>query len=215
MIGHVKDLSNFRYEPGAILKSFDHKLRITKWRAFFGAVLVLAFPVVAVITTSGLSVASSVPPTCTFNQLEVAVGNNSGDYSAAGNEGIPFIVVNVSKTACGLRGYPNLHFVPNAYKGSSVKVIHRYGMIFKEVKPVFVIIKPDATASFGLNYGDAVNQQDPSGAPCSVRQVDVVLPVRGIPSNQSFETTANFNFCFTGFVVAVTSIQAGPTPQPG
>lgn len=153
------------------------------------------------------------PPTCSYNQLEVAVAWGPG--AAAGNIGIPFLIANIGKSACSIKGYPKLNIVPSTYKRRSVKVIHGGGMIFVTVKPRLVVIKPGADASFGLDFGDASDQGDPYGAPCMVQNVYVSLPVRVSQYPQNYETTVNFNFCYANFQVAVTSIQAGPIPKDG
>ena len=53
------------------------------------------------VTTSYTEVASATTavPTCGYSQLAVAVDSSSGGYAAAGNEGIPFVIVNISKSA--------------------------------------------------------------------------------------------------------------------
>lgn len=159
--------------------------------------------------------ASFVVPTCESNQLAVAILSSLGGYSAAGNEGVPFIIVNISKSSCGLKGYPRLLTDPSRYKNDTVKVVHGGGMIFVAVKPRSVVIRPGATASFGLDYGDAYNQQDPNSGPCMTKYVTVSLPTRSRPYTQPFNSTLNINFCYAGFAFAVTSIQAGPIPKVG
>ena len=86
-------------------------------------------------------------------------------------------------------------------------------MVFPKVNPRLITIKPGGFASFGLDYGDAANQSDPNRAPCLLQNIDVTLPVRPGTFNVNFETTTNFNFCFTNFVVGLTSIQSGPWPR--
>jgi len=88
-------------------------------------------------------------------------------------------------------------------------------MIFVYVKPRLVTIKPGRDASFGLNYGDAANQNDPSGTPCVLQYIYVTLPVRAGTFNENYGMTVNFNFCFTDFVVGLTSIEPGPLPKEG
>lgn len=193
----------------------SRSFRISNLRSVIGASLVFVLLLFGVMFSPRLAEASSTPSTCAFDQLEVAVGTISGAYSAAGSRGIPFIIVNKSKVACDLFGYPKLRFFPRVYQGKSIRITRQNGMIFKEVKPRSVDIRPGETASFGLNFGDASNQQDPSGGACSVRQINVVLPLNRNPLNLGFETMANFNFCYSGFVVSVTSIQAGPAPHSG
>jgi hypothetical protein len=158
--------------------------------------------------------ATSAPiATCSSSQLTVAVASDSGAYAAAGNHGFPFIIINTSKSVCSLRGYPRISFSPATYKGQSVKTVGRGGMIFVAVAPRVVVLRPGYTASFGVDYGDAYDQQDPSAGACLTRGVTVLLPTRAHPYSQPFNMALNFNFCFAGFQVEVTSIQGGPSPK--
>jgi len=154
--------------------------------------------------------ASTPVPTCSSNQLEVAVA--WGDV-AAGNIGVPFLIANVSKTACSLEGYPKLSFVPSSYLKKTIKVSDGGGMIFVALKPHVVVIRAGAVDSFGMDFVDALNQQYPHGAACTVQDVYVTLPVRPSSFPTNFETSVNFNFCYSGFGVDVTSIEAGPLPK--
>jgi len=147
---------------------------------------------------------------CNYGQLEVAVAWGPG--AAAGHIGIPFLIANTSKSTCTLEGFPTLHVYPAA-GNKSVKVIHSGGMIYGAVKPKLVVIKPGADASFGLNYVDALNQQDSNGPSCTAQSIYVTLPLQHDVEN--YETTVNFNFCYSGFEVGVTAIQFGPVPKEG
>lgn len=177
----------------------------------------------AIASSCGLSLcsvtndasASTLIPTCSFSQLEIAVVSGSGAYAAAGNEGIPFLIVNRSHSACRLVGYPKVRVSPTSYQGSAVKVADGGGMIFVRVKPKRVVIKPGATASFGIDYGDAYNQQDPNAGPCMTQHFYFSLPLRTHPFTQFFDTSVNINFCYAGFHFSVTSIQRGPVPRTG
>ena len=172
-----------------------------------------SFAVLVPLSTDPPAVAATPVPICSYEQLEVGI--MSGPGAAAGNIGIPFIIANVSKSTCTLYGYPRLFFTPSRYKNHAIKVTHNGGMVFPGVRPRLITIKPGGVASFGLDYGDAANQNDPNGAPCLVQNIYVTLPVRPGTYNANFETTTNFNFCFTDFVVGLTSIQAGPLPRQG
>jgi hypothetical protein len=182
-------------------------------RLVAGVMLLSGFTLSSAFTASTISAASKVVPTCSYNQLEIAVAWGPG--AAAGHIGIPFIIANTSKSACSLKGYPKLAFSNDVYKGHSLKAIDGGSMVFVSVKPRLVVIRPGADGSFGLNYGDAANQEDPNGPACTVQNVYVTLPVRTYEIPRNYETTVNFNFCYTGFEVFVTSIQTGPLPKEG
>ena len=81
------------------------------------------------------------------------------------------------------------------------------------VKPRLVVIKPGADASFGLDFGDASNQQDPIGAACTTQNIFVTLPVRVNQLPQNYETAVNFDFCTADFQVEVTPFESGPLPK--
>jgi hypothetical protein len=168
--------------------------------------LVVASPAVTHAYASGI-------PTCSTSQVEVAVANDSGAYAAAGNHGLPFIIINTSKTTCTLMGYPRISFSPDRYKGRTVKTVDGGAMIFVPVKARVVVLRPGYTASFGVDYGDAYDQQDPSSGPCETHGATVLLPVRPHPYSVPFNVALEFNFCYAGFSVTVTSIQSGPIPK--
>ena len=164
---------------------------------------------------ASIAFASSVTRTCSYDQLDVVTASPSGAYAATGHHGIPFYIVNISGSACSLTGYPRISFAPQSFHGSTLRVVHGGGMIFAAVKPHLVTINAGATASFGLDFVDAYDQQDPSGSPCLTQNADVLLPVRSNPSGQYFRPVVSFNFCYAGFRVALTSIESGPIPKRG
>ncbi len=164
----------------------------------------------SVTSNSAIASASSAMKICAASQLAVAVESANGGYAAAGNEGVPFVIVNISRSTCALDGYPRLTTSPTAFKKNKVKVVDGGGMIFVAVRPRVVIIRPGATASFGLDYVDAADQQDPNGGPCLTKHMTVFLPTRSHPFTQPFTTIVNINFCYSGFRFDITSIQSGP-----
>jgi hypothetical protein len=158
--------------------------------------------------------AASSTPICSTTQLTLAVETGTGAYSAAGNHGVAFALINISHAACSLEGYPKLEFYPSIYKGKIVKTTENGGgQIFAAVKPGRTIIGPGATASYGINYGDAYNQGDPNAGPCMTQSVTALFPVRVHPYSVPFTVPLELNFCFANFHFGVTSIQAGPLPK--
>jgi hypothetical protein len=187
------------------------KILGSRWLAA-GALVISSFTwATSVLSPTAVS-ASTAVRVCSNTQLEVAVAESPG--AAAGHIGIPFIIANTAKTACTLKGYPKLG-IDYSYKKRTVKVDDGGGMVFVAVKPRIVILKPGGDASFGLNYVDAADQQDPTGAACTAQDVEISLPVRNPRFATNFELPLIFNFCYSGFEVAVTSIQAGPLPKIG
>jgi hypothetical protein len=154
---------------------------------------------------------SHTVPTCLHNQLVVAVAWD--EPPAAGSNGIPFLIANISKTSCSIQGFPELNISPDRYKKRSLKVLNGGGGLFARLRPHLVIIKPGEDASFGLGFGDGSNQQDPSGAPCMTQDVEVGLPVRVNEIAENYETPLTFNFCDADFQVEVTPFESGPLPR--
>ncbi len=178
--------------------------------------LVVAMSLASLVASSApRAFASSVPQTCSYGQLDVATGSRSGAYYAAGNVGIAFYIVNISSSACSLEGFPRISFSPQSFKRRSLRVVHGGGVIFTAVKPRTIILDPGYTASFGINFGDAYNQQDPNGSTCTTKTANVLLPERKNPWEFGYHPDVSFNFCFAGFRVNLTPIQNGPIPKLG
>ena len=183
-------------------------------RFTIGGALVMGLVVLLPLSRSVDASGSPETPRCSSSQVNVAVEAASGAYSAAGNHGVAFVVINVSHAACSLEGYPKLHLYPSTYKDRSVKVTDNGGgQIFAAVAPRRVIIEPGATASYGINFGDAYNQGDPNAGPCMTQNVTSLLPVRSHPYSVPFTVPLDVNFCFANFRFGVTSIQPGPLPR--
>lgn len=194
------------------VRIFQNTKRFT--RVAIGMALVAGVAGPLTIAESVEASAAPATPTCSTNQITVAVEADSGAYSAAGNHAVPFAIINVGHAACSLEGYPKLQFYPSYYKGKSVKVTDNGGgQILATVPPRRIVIEPGATASFGINYGDAYNQGDPNGAPCMTQSVTASLPVQPHPYSVPFIVPLILNFCFTDFHFGVTSIQHGPIPR--
>ena len=147
----------------------------------------------------------------------MSTSDGHGAYSAAGNQGVAFILRNIGNSSCSLEGYPKLLFEPSSYHGKTTKITHNGGSeIFATVPPRLVVVEPGATASFGLGYGDAYNQSPIyDGASCMTQRAAVRLPVRPHPYAVPFTAALSINFCFAGFHFGVTSIQRGRFPSQG
>lgn len=189
-------------------------------RVFFGArhlaiyssSLAMVMSIFAIVKPPVVAAATPVPPTCSFSQLEVAV--TWGPGAEAGHIGIPFIIVIASKSACTLKGYPRLRLYTAAVNKTSIKVgFNATGGVYGYVKPKLTVIAPHSVASFGMDYVDAMNQQDTNGPSCTAQTVNVYLPVIKNPYGQGYQTVVDFNICYSGFGVTTTSIQSGPIPR--
>jgi hypothetical protein len=182
---------------------------------FIAGIVLVALIVSLTIRASLFGSASSPPRTCSYGQLDVVTASPSGAYDAAGSHGIHFYVVNVNHSACRLVGYPRISFSPQSFRGKTLRVIHGGGGIFAAVAPRLVTLSPGATASFAIDFSDASNQQDPSGTACTTRTADVLLPVLTSPYEFFYRPNVSFNFCFSGFLVALTPVEPGPIPKLG
>lgn len=180
------------------------------------ATIVLVASLVPIALIDGSPASANVDSHfCAASQLAVAITSSSGANFAAGNVGIPFVIVNTSKDQCVLEGYPRLVAFPSSYRHHKVRFTNGGGMIFVAVKARPVIIPAGATASFGVDYGDAYNQGDPNGGPCLLKRMTVYLPTESHPYAIPFSANVELNFCYTGFQFEVTAIQSGPTAKRG
>jgi len=175
------------------------------------AAVFVAVAVLGVVSFSSPAIAANKVPVCFHNQVVVAVAWDLPP--AAGSNGIPFIIANTSNSACSLEGYPKLIFINGKYKKHSVTVSDGGGGLFAAVRPRTVVIKPGGTASFGLGFGDAANQQDPNTVACTTQSIYVSLPVRDRQFSGNYETTVDINFCYSNFEFNVTPFERGPLPK--
>lgn len=187
-----------------------HRRTAVRLSLAFGVAIYVLFTIFLDVRNS--SVASAAPShirTCTYKQLEVAAGWGPGGF--AGNLGIPLVIVNMGKSACSLEGHPHLALFTEAVNKTPIEVSTDVGGgVYGPVRPRLVVILPDSVASFGVDYVDAMNQRDSNGPTCTAEQLNVALPVRDNPLDQSYGISVNFNVCYSGFRIAVTSIESGP-----
>jgi hypothetical protein len=176
-----------------------------------GLVVTSGVVALASAVAAGPSSASGAVPPCTSREVTVAVGWGPG--GEAGNDGVPFYVINTSSTACSLHGFATLRIFTAATNRHAISVRHATYGVYAAVMPATVVIRPDAVASFGLNYVDVLNQQDPNGPSCTAQTVNVTLPGHGSTSLRSFAPPVDFNICWSGFAVGVTAIQSGGRPK--
>ncbi len=197
----VTKVANFRWATSALF-----------FLSVIGAPLVLG----------GTSNATTTP-SCSGSNLGLSAGPGQ---AAAGNIGLPIIIVNKGPSACVLRGYPAL--VINTQKPSprAIRVLqHPQSQIYRAVKPARTVIAPGHFASFGISFVDALGQQFGNGPRCTVRRLIVTLPGLA-PENATMphswfitphkgveRNMVGFNICFAGFKVGVTPIESGSTPR--
>lgn len=162
------------------------------------------------IQTEVVSASISVSQ-CRYAQLEVAVSWGPG--AAAGHIAVPFIIANISQSTCYLpAGYPSLRLYTAGPSKHNLHVTKSNGsFMFARVKISRIVLPPGRDASFGMSFVDVLNQQYKDSPSCMVQFIYVALPVAALSEN--YETTNNFNICYSGFSVQVTPMEAGPYPK--
>ena len=184
---------------------------------------VLIAQVIAIVglVASGASANGSMPsvPACSSSVLTLHPGFSQG---AAGNEGTPIVITNKGTSNCSLSGFPTVIAHTEAPSPRLVAFVHRpRSQVYKAVLPRIVVLAPKGTASFGVSYVDALDQQYGNGARCQMNSISVrfsqVTPVRTF----SVSLVANghdgygpINSCFAGFTLGLTPIVKGSIP-PG
>lgn len=187
----------------------------SSWRIVFLSMLlgaaILGVGLFAISNSKNAPSAVSAP-TCTYSQLEVAVA--AGPGGNAGNVGIPFIIANTGRATCSLVGHPRLTIATEATNKATMKIGTNVSRgVYGPARTKLVLIKPNADASFGLDFVDALNQKDTNGPACTVGNVEVSLPVSKNVDSQKYDTTVNFNICYSGYSVSVTPIENGARPK--
>jgi hypothetical protein len=74
------------------------------------------------------------------------------------------------------------------------------------------VIQPSRVASFGLSYSDVFIPKSDIARDCVTNTVFVTLPIAG-SIEQSYEDNVNFDLSQSNMLVAVTPIEAGPSPR--
>jgi hypothetical protein len=183
--------------------------------ALTGAV-VLSFSPVGLLTGSSNAGAAAVP-TCSSRVLSLSLGISQ---AAAGNEGTPVVITNNGSSACSIVGYPVVVAHTEAASPHPVTFVHRPRSQIYVAAPVrTIVLAPKRTASFGISYVDALDQQYGQGRDCLMSSITVrlpqVAPARKItvPFRKGSDGFGGpINSCFAGFEFGLTPIVKGSTP---
>ena len=186
---------------------------VAVWRAAVVTVTLLCAPTVAIVANSSVAVASPSIPKCFMSQLKMTADEGGGAYSAAGNQGVAFIFLNMGNTACTLKGYPKFLLEPSSFRRRTIKITRGGGGIFADTSPQLVVLQPNADASFGIDYGDAYNQSSTySHASCMTQIARAWVGVQARPYPIPLTAALRINFCFANFRFSVTPLERGRTP---
>lgn len=156
-------------------------------------------------------------PTCSSRVLSLSLGFSQG---AAGNEGTPIVITNNGSAACSITGYPIVVAHTEAASPHPVIFVHRpRSQIYVSVPVRTIVVAPKGTASFGISYVDALDQQYGNGRDCLTNSVTVQLPqvaptrkITVIFRKGSDGFGGPINSCFAGFEFGLTPIVKGSTP---
>jgi hypothetical protein len=160
---------------------------------------------------------TSSVPTCSSIVLTLHPGFAQ---AAAGNGGTSIVITNHGSSSCSLSGFPVVVAHTETASPRPVAFVHRpRSQIYKVVPPRTVVLPPKGTASFGVSYVDARDQQYGNGARCQMNAITVrfsdVTPVRifSVPLvANGHDGYGPINSCFAGFIFGLTPIVKGPTP---
>jgi hypothetical protein len=183
--------------------------------ALTGAV-VLSFSPVGLLAGSS-NVGAAAVPTCSSRVLSLSLGISQ---AAAGNEGTPVVITNNGSSACSIAGYPIIVAHTEAASPHHVTFVHRPRSQVYVAAPVRVIVvAPKRTASFGISYVDALDQQYGQGRDCLMSSITVRLPqvaparkITVVFRKGSDGFGGPINSCFAGFEFGLTPIVKGSTP---
>jgi hypothetical protein len=160
---------------------------------------------------------TSSVPICSSSVLTLHPGFTE---ASAGNVGTPIVITNHGPSSCSLSGFPVVVGHTEASSPQPVAFVHRpRSQIYRAVLPRTVVLPPEGTASFGLSYVGALDQQDGNGERCQMNALTVrfpdVSPARrfNVPLvTNGHDGYGPINSCFAGFILGLTPVVKGPTP---
>jgi len=149
---------------------------------------------------------------CSIAGLSFSVGQWR---SGAGNEGVPIVLTNVGGLACSLNGYPKLTLRTTGTPLQPISIAHSPGSgMWRREQPHPLELSPGATASFGVGFGDAYNQNlgttVANGPQCIITSAVIGLPSGG---SKVLRLTNQMNACFANYHFGVTPIEKGAIPD--
>lgn len=183
---------------------------------------------VALVALSGFTTLSPWGPTspdvlasgsstsvCRASALTISA---RGIQAAAGNEGFTVIITNHGLVTCTLDGFAALRAHTEKKSPHPILFVHvSRSQIFITAEPRLVKISPSATASFGVSFTDASDQQYGNRPGCLMTSVTVSLPevaslrVATIAFSR-FGDGKTINACFSAFEFGLTPIVKGSIP---
>jgi hypothetical protein len=183
--------------------------------ALTGAVVLSFSPVGSLAGSSNAG--SSTVPTCSSRVLSLRLGFSQ---AAAGNEGTPVVITNNGSVACSIAGYPAVVAHTEAASPHPVTFVHRPRSQIYVAAPVrTIVVAPKGTASFGISYVDARDQQYGEGRDCLMSSITVQLPqvaparkITVLFRKGSDGFGGPINSCFAGFEFGLTPIVKGSSP---
>ena len=149
---------------------------------------------------------------CSIADLSFSVGQWQ---AAAGNEGVPIVMTNVGGLACSLNGYPRLTLRTTGTPLRPISIAHSPGsQIWRSEQPHQMELSPGATASFGVGFGDASNQNlgttVANGPHCIITSAVIGPPTGG---SRVLRLTNHMNACFANYHFGITPIEKGTIPD--
>jgi len=194
----------------------SHSSRGIRTLATLTGAVALSFSSVGLLAGSSNAGAATVP-TCSSSVLSLSLGFSQ---AAAGNEGTPIVITNNGSEACSIAGYPVVVAHTEVASPRPVTFVHRSRSQIYVAAPVrTIVVAPKRTASFGISYVDALDQQYGQGRDCLMSSITVQLP-RVAPARKivvvfrkgSDGFGGPINSCFAGFEFGLTPIVKGSTP---
>lgn len=159
--------------------------------------------------------------TCASTALSVKLGARG--HGGAGSEGFAIAVTNKGAISCSLDGFATVTALTKTKSAKPITFVHTSrSQTYATASPKTVVLAPKGTASFGISFTDAADQQYGNATGCQMYAVNVRLP-GAKPSRTTRISVASINgplenyvnSCFTVFEFGLTPIVKGSTPpQP-
>ena len=195
-------------------------IRPLKSRVTLVAIIGAALFVLATLLPPAEGAGATTMAVCSASVLAISIGVGG---AAAGNLGFPVIITNHGSKACSLEGFAQVTAHTEAASPHPVTFVHTSrSQIYATANAARIVVAPRGTASFGVSYVDALDQQFGEGPRCLVKSITVRLPGVAPLSRATISFTSHsatyegrINSCFAGFKFGLTPIVKGSAPPQG
>jgi Domain of unknown function (DUF4232) len=176
------------------------------------AVFGLGALLLATVARGPAPAAGAATPRCAYAQLMAFASSGGGAFDGAGTHAYDVLLANVSHSTCTIEGFPTLTLASATRAITNVRVQKNRSGIFQAESPRLVVVRPGATASFAISYGDGYVPASDRPGSCVATQARFVLAVTD-RYRQPYGVAIDIDVCRSDHRVGLTPVESGPVPR--